>query len=143
MYFNQRKFIIVSRIIILSVASLLSVASCYGQQLNVPKFEIGAGIGGYVYQGDLTPTRLGSFRTMRVGLNLYFSKLLSPSFATRTNLAIAGLRGDETKYDDPEYRRERALKFRSPVFELSQLLLWNPLKKNYDDRGLYPSVLLK
>jgi hypothetical protein len=130
MYFNQRKFIIA----FLMITGPLALAA----QVNVPKFEIGAGLGGYVYQGDLTPTRLGSFRTTRVGLNLYFSKLLSPSFATRTNLAIAGLRGDDSKYDHPEYRRERAFKFRSPVFELSQLLIWNPLKRNYDERGFYP-----
>jgi hypothetical protein len=138
MYFNQRKFIIT----FLMITGQLSVGLFYGQQLaaqvNVPKFEIGAGIGGYVYQGDLTPSRFGSFKTTRVGLNIYFSKLLSPSFATRTNLAIAGLRGDESKYDDPEYRQQRNFKFRSPVFEISQLLLWNPLKRNYDDRGFYP-----
>lgn len=130
MYNNQRKFIIA----LLMITGPMALVA----QVNVPKFEIGAGLGGYVYQGDLTPSRLGSFRTTRIGLNLYFSKLLSPSFSTRTNLAIAGLKADEGKYDDPEYRRERAFKFRSPVFELSQLLVWNPLRKNYDDRGFSP-----
>ncbi|MEI9946765.1 MAG: DUF6089 family protein [Chitinophagaceae bacterium] len=109
-----------------------------GAQLNVPKYEIGAGIGAYVYQGDLTPSFSGSFRTMRVGINIHGSKIMSRSFMVRANLAFAGLRGDDAGYDDPEYRKQRAFNFRSPLFEVTGQLVWNPLGKNYDDKGFSP-----
>ncbi len=107
-------------------------------QTNIPKYELGAGLSSFVYQGDLTPSRLGSFRTMRFGLNLYGSKLLSSSFSLRANLAIGGLKGDDSKYDEPEYRQQRNFRFKSPVIELSGLLVWNPLKRNYADKGFSP-----
>lgn len=111
--------------------------SLYGQT-NLPKFEIGAGISSFIYQGDLTPERFGSSRTIRFGINLFGSKLLSSSFALRTNLAIGGLKGDDGKYSEPEYRQQRNFNFRSRVVEVSELLVWSPLRSNYDDKGLSP-----
>jgi hypothetical protein len=109
----------------------------YGQ-VNSQKFEIGAGISSFIFQGDLTPERLGSSKTMRFGINLYGSRIISPAFSLRTNLAIGGLRGDDAKYKNPEYRQQRSFNFRTPVIEVSQLLVWNPLAGNYKDKGFYP-----
>jgi hypothetical protein len=107
-------------------------------QTNTPKFEIGAGLAGFVYQGDLTPNSLGSFRTIRPGLVLSAAKLLDASFAIRVNAAFGGLKGDETRYDNPEYRKLRAFKFRTPVIELSGHLVWNPFGKQYAPKGFAP-----
>lgn len=124
------------------ITAIVIIIHLYGftanAQVNVPKYEIGGGLGAYVYQGDLTPSLAGSFRTMRLGINLYGSKILSRSFSVRGNLAIAGLKGDDAVYDQPEYRKERAFNFRSPLFELTGLVVWNPLGKNYDDKGFSP-----
>jgi hypothetical protein len=121
----------------LTVILLTNVFTLTAQN-NIPKYEIGASIGSFVYMGDLTPSRFGSFRTMRIGINIHGSKILSPSFLVRLNLAIGGLRGDDAKYDHPEYRQERAFNFRSRVIELSPMLVWNPLRSNYNDKGLSP-----
>ena len=102
------------------------------------KFEIGAGISSFLYQGDLTPNRFGSVETMRFGINLQGSIILSRSFLMRTNLAIGSLRGDDAKYNNPEFRKQRNFNFRTPIVELSQLVVWNPLSSNYSDRGFSP-----
>jgi hypothetical protein len=128
---SQRKPIGLTLILIISLFSLQA-------QTNIPKYEIGASIGSFVYMGDLTPTRFGSFRTTRIGVNLHGSKILSPSFLLRLNLAIGGLRGNDAAYDHPEYRQERAFNFRSRVIELTPMLVWNPLRSNYNDKGLSP-----
>jgi hypothetical protein len=107
-------------------------------QINIAKYEIGAGIGAFVYQGDLTPSASGSYRTMKPAINLFGSKILSPSFLLRTNLAFGKLKGDDALYDHPEYRQQRNFNFRSPVFEISELIVWNPLGTNYRDNGLSP-----
>jgi hypothetical protein len=130
---RQRKPIGLTIILIINLFSL-------GAQTNISKYEIGASVGSFVYMGDLTPSRFGSFRTTRLGLNLHGSRILSPSFLLRLNLAIGGLRGDDAKYDNPEYRKERALNFRSRVIELTPMLVWNPLRSNYADKGLSPYV---
>jgi hypothetical protein len=117
---------------------LLFSFSKAGGQGNVPKLELGLGLSSYIYQGDLSPEDFGSYKTIRIGVNLFVSKLISPSVALRTNLAIGGLRGDDSKYSEPEYRQQRNFKFKTGLIELSELIVWNPLKKNYADKGFYP-----
>ena len=107
-------------------------------QLMVPRFELGAGIGSNIYQGDLTPSRFGSYKTMKVGFQLHGSLILSPSFLARTNLSIGGLRGDDAAYDNPEFRKQRNFNFKTPLIELSELVVWNPLKTNYQNTGFSP-----
>lgn len=126
--------------IIKTIAAILISFSCLqtAAQEYAAKFEIGATISAFIYQGDLTPRRLGSFETMRFGLNLQGSKIMSRSFMLRTNLAIGGLSGDDAKYNNPAYRKQRNFNFRSPVIELSQLIVWDPLGKNYSVKGVSP-----
>ena len=107
-------------------------------QDKAAKYETGAAISVFIYQGDLTPRRLGSFETMRFGLNLHGSKIMSRFFMLRTNLAIGGLRGDDARYNNPAFRKQRNFNFRTPVVELSQLLVYNPLGRNYADKGFSP-----
>jgi opacity protein-like surface antigen len=124
---------------ILIIVALMHITAATAQSIsNVPRFEIGASLAAFVYQGDLTPSVSGSTRTMRPGINLYGSKIVSAAFLLRTNLAIAGLKGNDALYDEPEFRKHRAFKFKSPLFELSELLVWNPLGTNYNDRGFSP-----
>lgn len=107
-------------------------------QLNVAKYEIGIAAAGFIYQGDLTPNRFGSFETMRFGINIHGSKIMSRSFLVRANIAIGGLRGDDAVYNNPAFRKQRNFNFRSPLTELSLLLVWNPFGTNYSDKGFSP-----
>jgi hypothetical protein len=123
-------------VVIIILGGLLHFSS--EAQVNVPKYEIGVGVGTFIYQGDLTPEPVGSFRTMTPAINLYGSKILNRSFSVRANLAFGLLRGDDAAYGHPEYRQHRNFNFSSPVVELSGLLVWNPLRKNYADKGFSP-----
>lgn len=123
--------------ILTAIALTVLTLNAYAQS-NHAKYEIGAGIGGYIYQGDLTPSDAGSLKTIRPGIILHGSKILSSSFLTRTNLTFTTLKGDDALYDHPEYRQHRNFNFRTPVFELSQLIVWDPTSKNYMNRGLSP-----
>ena len=122
---------------IILILLLFGYAETKGQS-NVPKLELGFGLSTFIYQGDLSPEDFGSYKTMRVGVNLFVAKLMSRSVSLRTNLAIGGLRGDDSKYSEPEYRQQRNFKFKTPLAELSELIVWNPLKKNYADKAFYP-----
>jgi hypothetical protein len=107
-------------------------------QTNIPKFQFGVSAGTFVYQGDLTPSVLGSYKTLRPAINLFASKLFSSSFALRGNLAFGGLRGNDAVYDHPEYRQQRNFNFTSPVLEISGIAEWNILGRNYISRGFSP-----
>ena len=107
------------------------------------KYEIGISAGVFVYQGDLTPEKLGSYRTMKPGLDVYINKIISPVFSLRTSLAIGALKGDDGKYSAPPYRQQRNFNFNSPVFEVSELAVADLSRNNMSRRssGLSPYVL--
>lgn len=118
----------------------LCLPAIYSQTSNNPKFQFGVAAGTFIYQGDLTPSGLGSYRTIKPAIGLFASKLFTPSFSARVNLAFGGLKGDDAKYSNPEYRQQRNFNFRSPVAELSAIGEWNVLGRNYISRGLAPYV---
>jgi Domain of unknown function (DUF6089) len=101
-------------------------------QVQSRNFEIGMGLGTYIYQGDLTPNRIGSFKTMKPGLHLFANKIMSSSLSYRLNLAIAKLKGDESKYSNPEYRQQRNFQFKTPLVELSGLAVWDIRGNNFN-----------
>ena len=99
-------------------------------QLDLTKFEVGINGGAFIYQGDLTPSRLGSYRTLKPGVGIYIDRIITPILSFRTNLSLGKLKGDDSKYSVPEYRQQRNFKFKSPVLEISELLVVDPLRNN-------------
>lgn len=122
---------------IIIAISLYGGESVYSQS-GIPKYEFGINAGTYIYLGDLTPTDLGSFKTPGFGISLFRNRLLNNSFSLRTNLALGKLKGDDSKYPTPGWRQERNFKFTSPVFEISELLVWDILGKNIIAKGFSP-----
>ena len=104
-------------------------------QPDLSKWQVGINAGIFIYQGDLTPSQFGSYKTMKTGLGVYVSRIISPSFILRTNLALGRLKADDAKYENPEWRQQRNFNFTSPVTELSELLVWNILKNNSNEVG--------
>ena len=99
----------------------------------------------FIYQGDLTPSHVGSYKTMKPGLTLFVSKEMWNRISLRTNLAIGNLKGDDAKYSLPAWRQERALIFTTPVVEISELavvdLLTNTRLQPYAFGGIGLSLL--
>lgn len=123
-------------------ALIATTALCIGMsacsQTDKPEYEFGVNLGFLLYQGDLTPEKSGSFKTQKIELGLHASRILGPFFSLRTNLAFGKLKGDDAKYSTPEFRQQRNFNFTSPVFEVSELLVWNVTGKNYADKGFSP-----
>ena len=80
-------------------------------QTDVSKFEWGVHAGTYTYQGDLSPSKFGSYKSPGLGIGFFGSKILSSSFSVRVNLDFGKVREDEMKYADPLWRQDRNLKF--------------------------------
>jgi hypothetical protein len=102
--------------------------------------SVGLNGGIYIYQGDLTPERLGSSRTIQPGFSLFAKKPINHFLAVRIHMSFARLKGDDSRYSKPEYRQQRNFYFTTPVKEFSAQLLWNIRGRNYEDRGIMPYI---
>mgnify|MGYP000935944430 CR=1 FL=1 len=128
---------------VLALAGFVFFASSKAySQLNLSKWQVGANVGAFIYQGDLTPSPIGSYRTASPGFGLHISRVLSPSFLARTNFQRANLKGDDAVYASPSWRRDRNFMFSTPVTEISELLVWNIFRntQNQQDRKFSPYV---
>ena len=104
-------------------------------QLNLSKWQVGVNAGIFIYQGDLTPSPVGSYRTATPNIGVYVSRILNPYFAIRANASFGSLKGDEGSYSKPSWRKLRGLNFSTPVTELTGLLVWNPFGNNNNEIG--------
>jgi hypothetical protein len=102
--------------------------------------SVGLNGGLYVYQGDLTPDPIGSFRTIKPGLSVFATKPVNHFLAARLHISFASLQGNDSRYSKPEYRQQRNFYFFTPLMEFSGQLVWNIRGRNYDDYGIQPYV---
>ena len=107
-------------IIVFCLVNLIASA-----QINTRKIELGINAIAFVYQGDLTPSKIGSYKTMSLGLGVFANYRLNPHFSLKTALAHGRLKGDDSKFDNPAWRQQRNFKFTTPVTEISESVLWN------------------
>ena len=98
-------------------------------QLNLSKYEVGLSGGVFVYQGDLTPQTLGSYKTMKPQFALHVYRILSPAFSVRLNVNRGKLYGNDAVYANPEWRKQRNFNFTTPVTEISAHGVWNFLQQ--------------
>lgn len=110
-----------------SLVLLFLFAKTSFSQINLSKYEIGLGGGVFVYQGDLTPSPIGSYRTLSPAANLFVNRIIDKKFSVRGSLFYGELKGDDAAYPDPEWRTQRALSFNARNIELTALLLYHPL----------------
>ena len=96
-----------------------------GQTSLIPKYEIGIHVGSFIYQGDLTPNELGAFNTMKPGFGISGTRNINSLYAVRLQLLRGWLKGDDAKYDNPSWRQQRNFNFKTPVTELSALVVRN------------------
>ena len=124
----------------ITVALLLFIIPAMAAAQFYKDMSVGLNAGVYIYQGDLTPERLGSFKTLSPGVSLFAKKPINSFLSARLHLSFATLMGDESKYAKPDWRQQRNFKFTTPLKEFSAQLVWNILGRNYDDHGIMPYV---
>jgi opacity protein-like surface antigen len=107
------------------VIIFLSTPADSQAQINLSKYEVGLSGGVFVYQGDLTPEKIGSYKTMKPQIALQLYRIISPAFSLRLNFTRGKLYGNDAKYASPDWRRQRNFNFTTPVTELSVQGVWN------------------
>jgi hypothetical protein len=115
------------RVAVFTSTFFFSNASGSYAQLTTSKYELGINAGAFIYQGDLTPSATGSFKTPSFVLGINGSRKLNQAFSVRLDLNLGKLKGDDAKYNNPEWRQHRAFKFKSSVTEVLGSLVWSPV----------------
>lgn len=87
--------------------------------------EVGGFGGAAVYTGDLTPAQAGSVKTPGRSLGIYALKEVSHFISIRAQFAHNVVRASDANYSDPAWRQHRNFSFRTPMYELSALAVWN------------------
>jgi len=108
-----------------TVAFVCTGTASLWAQLPSSPYEIGIRAGLFIYQGDLTPERAGSFKTPSFVFGINAARNLSRVLAVRLDLNRGSLRGNDAAYAQPDWRRQRNFNFSTPVTELSALLVWS------------------
>ncbi len=111
---------------LLSFVSIFFFASQARGQRTDGRYEFGAQAGVFAYQGDLSPSPIGSYKTLRPALGISAARRLGDRYALRLGLNQGRIAGDEGKYSSPAWRQERNLRFSTPVSELAGHFIWKP-----------------
>jgi len=110
-----------------SAVIVILVFTCFqtSAQNYSSKYEFGIATGTLVYQGDLTPAALGSYKDARPSFQIFASKNLDNNFALRANFTRGHISGNDAWYSTPAYHQLRNFNFNTTVNELSASLVWN------------------
>jgi hypothetical protein len=114
----------------------LFTVSTASAQVRLPKYEFGARLSSMFYQGDLSPSAIGSYKTPRFGIGVFATRIFGNSLSVRANLDYGKLRGNDAAYSQPEWRQNRNFNFTATTLELAGHLVYN-FKGNYDQSARF------
>lgn len=123
-------------------AATFSLIICFINHSNAqekPKYEAGVRLSALIYQGDLTPSFIGSARTITPGFGIFGTRILNDKLSVRLNLDYNRLRGNDAAYTVPEWRQQRNFRFTASALELTGNLVYN-LRGGYSERKFQPYV---
>lgn len=98
-----------------------------GNAQGSSRYSIGINAGTFIYNGDLSPWRTGSWKTPGFVWGLTGHRSISPTWSARLELNFGKLRGDEAEYVRPAYHQFRAFAFNNNVTEIVIAAEWSPL----------------
>lgn len=124
----------------LLIATVLVIhVSLVHAQIVAPRYEAGFRLSGYMYQGDLSPAAVGSYKNPTLGIGLFATRILNRSFSVRANLDFTHLKDADARYNNPSWKQLRNLNFNTRVTDFSAHLVYN-LKSNYSLPRFAPYV---
>ena len=116
---------IITNCLLTAVVCTVASSSLHAQFSS--RYSVGLNAGVFIYNGDLSPTQTGSWRTPGFVWALNGLKHFTPILSARLDLSFGKLRGDEAKYSSPEFRQYRAFAFNSQVTEITIGAEYSPL----------------
>ena len=94
-------------------------------QIKWSDLDYGAHIGTLIYQGDLTPARIGYTKCIRPMIGFNIAKSVSPFVSLRANVDFGSILANDAKYSSPSWKQLRNFNFSTSVTELSLHGIYN------------------
>ena len=85
-------------------------------------WEVGGGLGGMIYKGDLAPSLIPG--NIRPAGNLLVRYNVSKPFTVRFNLGLGQIAGKDSRFEDP-FQQARNLAFKTNIREMNVLMEYN------------------
>ncbi len=110
-------------------AALMASASIFAQN-----WEIGLGLHAMNFQGDVVEPQLFTLKETNPNFGIFARRNFSNEhFGLRLGVTLGRLTGDDSNFDDPSWRKQRAFSFKSPLTEIAGMLEWNALTRDKSD----------
>lgn len=107
-------------------------------QKESKEVDVTCALTGNIYQGDLTPTTLGSTKDLKFGFQgMVRYHVKNDKVYLRGSLNVASLKGDDAQFDSPEWAKHRNYNFSTSLIDLSAMLEFNLF---HDDKKFQPFV---
>lgn len=118
---------------------MTTIVSAQNEERYLPAWELGITAGAYTYQGDLTPYKIGSFKTVTPGIQVTAGKYITNTLLLRTGLTFARLKGNDHLYGNrQEYRYYRNYSFSTFLAEFQTMALAFVFNSKMDEQKLQP-----
>ncbi len=121
-----------------TVVCFMCVVFVSAQTTN-PKYEVGLRVSGLIYQGDLSPSPVGSYKSPTFGIGFFGTRILNKNLSLRANLDFGSLKDADANYSNPEWKQYRNFSFNTTFTELSGHAVYH-LKDNYKAHNFNPYV---
>ncbi|GAB3929403.1 hypothetical protein GCM10028804_37950 [Larkinella terrae] len=102
------------------LTALVSLISSGAQAQST--WEVGGGLGGMIYKGDLAPSLIPA--NIRPAGNLLVRYNVSQPFTVRINAGFGQITGKDSRFNDP-FQQARDLAFKTNIRELNALMEYN------------------
>lgn len=141
-YYSTKSATMKASSFIFNTATLLLFFACSSNasaQSPKPKYEAGMRLSGIIYQGDLAPSAIGSYKTPTLGFGLFVTRILNRHFLVRGNIDYSRLKGDDAVYSSPEWKQQRNFNFKASALEVAAHFIYS-LTDNYGSSRFSPYV---
>jgi hypothetical protein len=123
------KSIISKYLLLLTVAGICVLSIASGHSALAQKVEMGAGVGGFNYRGDISPRF--NLKFFKPGGSLFFRYNPNKALSLRAEMAGGLIGADDSKSKDP-FQQARNMSFRTRIIEGSAVAEYNFL--DYEER---------
>jgi len=118
----------------LHCALVISTLFFFSDTRAQSEYEAGFRLSGLVYQGDLSPSPIGTYSNPTFGAGVFVTRIVNKKISVRANLDFGSLTDNDSRYLNPEWKTERNFNFRTRFTEASLHFVYH-LHDNYDHRG--------
>ena len=93
------------------------------QHITKPKYEVGFRLSSLIYQGDLAPSAVGSYKSLDFGAGFTGTRILDWNWSVRLSADYGKMQGADSLYEEV-WRKQRNFSFKTSFLEVSAQMMY-------------------